>query len=391
MNKRPKNWLMVILAVAGVGLALLSLIELDHTPDLLQYCALPGGEKKTIVQLNKICERISENLGEASEGIAFSWVSSANKLTRQGRTADCTLYAIGDGWLDICPRFLQWGRRINEAELQNGGRVCMMDAGLAFQLFGDPLPENPRIDLLGHSYRLVGTVRHAGSLLGGRGVGDEAPYDLYLPLSAALRDGFAATVEMLTLAPAADTGVEPQFLQAAKNYWREGDSLINLSKEAMRTTILPRIAMLFNGIYVLGLLFRRMNWLAAWLRDGYREALRHSYARRLWPRLIGISLIHAVGYGALAALCGALAVFTVQPVYIFTEWVPENFVAWSSISKVFWNLTQTAAGLVRVGSRELRVIAFWGGALRWATVLLLTASALRSRRGLNLQKENSEP
>ena len=79
--------------------------------------------------------------------------------------------------------------------------------------------------------------------------------------------------------------------------------------------------------------------------------------------LIGISLIHAVGYGALAALCGALAVFTVQPVYIFTEWVPENFVAWSSISKVFWNLTQTAAGLVRVGSRELRVIAFWGGAL----------------------------
>lgn len=391
MNKRPKNWLMMILAVAGLGLAALSLIELYHTPALLQYCALPGGEKRTIVQLNKSCEKISESLSEASKGIALSWVDSSIRLTRKGRNVDCTAYAIGEGWLELYPRFLQWGRNINQTELKNGGRVCMMDANLAFQLFGDPLPENPRFDFLGHSYRLVGTVRHAGSLLGGQGVGDELPCDLYFPLSSAIRDGFTATVEMLTLAPAAETGVEPQFLQAAKNYWREGNALINLPKEAMRATILPRMALLIYGIYVLGLLFRRMNWFSARLRAGYREALRHSYARRLWPRLVGIALLHALGYGALLALCGALAVFTVQPVYIFTEWVPEKFVAWSSISKVFWNLTQTAAGLVRVGSRELRIVAFWGGALRWATVLLLTASALRSRRGLNLQKENTEP
>ena len=73
-------------------------------------------------------------------------------------------------------------------------------------------------------------------------------------------------------------------------------------------------------------------------------------------------------------------VFSVQPLYVFPEWVPENIVEWSSIAKVFWNLTASAAEPVRVGTRELRVIEFGGGLLRWGTVLALLGMAMRGNR-----------
>ena len=389
MNNRPKKWLVGILAVVGLGLAAVSLLELHvMTPRVLQYCALPNsGDQKDAPALAKVKERISESLGDAATGLAFSMVKGSEKLSFKGREADCTVYAIGEGWPEVYPRYLTWGRNLNSAELKEVGRVCVMDEKLAFQLFSDPLPENPRIDFLGYSYRLVGTVRHAGSLLGGDGVGDQQPYDMYISLPTALKDGFDATVEMLSAIPAADTGVEPQFLQAAKTYWKAGNSLINLPKEAMRVTILPRMVLLAFGIYGLGLLLEHINRFMARLRARYREATKHNYLKTLWPRLLGLIVVHIISYTAVVALAGVLAVFSAQPVYIFTEWVPENFVAWSSISKVFWNLTREAGGLVRVGSRELRFIAFWGGALRWATVLLLIASAIAGSRWIGRKKE----
>ena len=87
-----------------------------------------------------------------------------------------------------------------------------------------------------------------------------------------------------------------------------------------------------------------------------------------------------LGYGALIGLTWLLMVFSAQPLYVFTEWVPENIVEWSSIRKVFWSLVSDSARLVRVGSRELRAIEFWGGLTRWGTVLLLLGGAMRGRR-----------
>ena len=93
--------------------------------------------------------------------------------------------------------------------------------------------------------------------------------------------------------------------------------------------------------------------------------------------LVALTLL---GYAALVGLTYLLMVFSAQPLYVFTEWVPENPVAWSAITKVFWNLTTAAGKLVRVGSRELRAVEFWGGLARWGVLLLLLGAALRPRR-----------
>ena len=96
---------------------------------------------------------------------------------------------------------------------------------------------------------------------------------------------------------------------------------------------------------------------------------------------LGICLI---GYGALLALLYALAAFSIQPLYTFTEWVPENVVEWSSLKAVFWSLAGDSAKLVRVGTRELRIVEFWGRILRWGTLgALYGALLLRIRRAKN--------
>lgn len=390
MKKKTKRVLMLLLAVPGLLMLLAGLIELSRTPDALQYCALPAEKALDAAAYAKKREQMVDALEDSVRGVAFSAVQSTLRLSVLDRSAEATVYAVGEGWFEVYPRFLTWGRRINETELRDGGRVVMLDERLAFQLFGDPLPENMRLKLYDQSYRVVGTVRHAGSLLGGEGVGDMKPYDLYIPLVTGLKDGFKPTTEMVSVRPAANTGVEPQFLSAVRAAWRSDGESINLYKEGMRATILPRIVFLFYGAYLLSLLFQAANHFLRRLRERFREAMTHKYFRSLWPRYAGIVLLHILCYAALIALISLLVVFSAQPITIFTEWVPENIVSWSSITKVFWNLTRTAAALVRVGSRELRIIAFWGGVLRWGTLLLLVASASTRSRFIHQEDHRKE-
>ena len=388
MKKKTKRALMVLLAVPGLLMLLAGLIELYHTPNALQYCALPADKPLDAAAYAKKREQMAEALEDASHGVAFSAVADSLKVSVLDRSADATVYAIGEGFFEIYPRFIQWGRRINETELKDGGRVVMLDERLAFQLFGDPLPEDMKLKLYEHDYRVVGTVRHAGSLLGGDGVGDQKPYDLYIPLVTALKDEFQPTVEMVSVKPASDTGVEPQFLSAARSAWRSDGQGINLPKESMRATILPRIVFLFYGAYLIALLFQYANRFFRHLRGRFNEAMTHKYFRSLWPRYVGIVLLHILGYAALVALIALLVVFSAQPITVFTEWVPENIVSWTSITKVFRNLTRDAAGLVRLGSRELRIIAFWGGVMRWGTLLLLVASAATRTRFQSIEEDH---
>jgi hypothetical protein len=94
-------------------------------------------------------------------------------------------------------------------------------------------------------------------------------------------------------------------------------------------------------------------------------------------------------YGALVGAAWLLLDFSVQPMYIFTEWVPDNFVEWSSITKVFWNLVAESAKLVRIGTRELRVVEFWGGLLRWGLILALLGAALLPKAGIGKRQKKA--
>ena len=384
MKKQSRRRLPWVLMALGAAMALAGLGMLSRTAgSALQYCVAapdPGEKGESYRKLNATRRKLGEGMKDALAWTAAGGAASSVSVSAGGKSAEAALWAMGEGWLEVYPRFLQQGRRIGESELEEGARVVMLDDGLAFQLFGEELPPEAKVTLNEAEYQVVGTVRHAGSLLGGRGVGDAQRYDMYMPLLAAGGAEFPLEAVTLSAQPTGNGAGAAQLFEEAAGQWRSGGELVNLKKEAMRRTILPRIMLLIAGLYAIVGLFRRMTDLAARRIEAFKADLSQSYFKALIPRLLGLIGLILLGYGALIALTWGLMVFSAQPLYVFTEWVPENIVDWSSISKVFWSLTADAARLVRVGTRELRVVEFWGGLARWGTALFLLGGALRGRK-----------
>lgn len=382
MKKERRRRLPWVLMLLGAAMALGALAMLLQTPNVLQYCAAapaPGEKGEAYAKLAKEGRKLGEGMKDALAWTAVGGVVQSATVSAGDHSASAALWAIGEGWLEVYPRFLTQGRRIGESELQDGARVAMLDEELAFKLFGEELPPDATVKLNDAEFHVVGAVRHAGSLLGGRGVGDGELYDIYVPLLAA--GGCENQLDAVTLSavPNSNGGGASQLFEDAAGQWQPGGTMIDLKKEAMRRTILPRVILLVVGLYALVGLFRRMTAIAAKWIERFRGALRQSYFKALIPRLVGLVFQILLGYGVLIGLTYLLLLFSAQPLYVFTEWVPENIVAWSSITKVFWSLTGDAARLVRVSTRELRVVEFWGGILRWGVILALLGAALRGR------------
>lgn len=384
MTKQLRRRLPWVLMALGAAMALAALGMLLGTGGVLQYAVAapdPGEKGEGIKKLAASAKEIGEELKDALAWVTVGGAAEEVSVSANGESEAASLVAIGEGWLEVYPRFIVEGRRVGETEIAEGAKLAMLDEGLAFKLFGEELPPDATVKLNETEFQVVGTVRHAGSLFGGRGVGDGQEYDVYLPLLAATAADLDLDVLTLSARPQDDgSGAAQLFADAAKNQWLSGGSFINLKKEAMRRTILPRIVLLIAGLYALAGLFRRMTALAGKWIEGFRQALKGSYLKALVPRLIGLIAMILLGYAALVGLTWLLLVFSAQPLYVFTEWVPENIVEWSSIRKVFWSLTTDAARLVRVGTRELRVIEFWGGLVRWGTVLMLLGAAMLPKK-----------
>ena len=368
MKEQRRRRLPWVLMALGALMALFALVMLSQTPKLLQYTVLapePGEKGEALLSLIEPAHRVGQDLKDSLSWAALNGVCGSASITSDTGSEEVNLIAMDEGWLEVYPRFLIKGRRIGESELQRGARVVMLDDGLAFRLFGTDLPEDATVSL--------------NSVFGGRGVGDTLPADAYLPLRAAIADSVGIQALTLSAIPQGGAGATRLFLDAASQ-WSPGGQLIDLSKEAMRRTILPRVLLLIVGLYALVGLFGRMTGAAGRLFGGYRQALKRSYFTALIPKLLGVVALTLLGYAALVGLTWLLMVFSAQPLYVFTEWVPENIVEWTSISRVFWNLTAEAGRLVRVGTRELRVVEFWGGLLRWGVILVLLGAALLPKR-----------
>ena len=387
-RRRILPWLLMAL---GAVMALSALFMLWQTPNVLQY-SIPAPEAgEANANINATLEKAQEvwQTHHASFArMALGGGNSAVRIASGTGSAEVNLVGMGEGWLEVYPRFVKSGRRVSELELQHGTAVIMLDEGLAVRLFGSKLPESATVTINDVEFKVVGVVRHGGSLFGGRGVGDTVPYDVYIPLKAAVTNSIPLELLTMSAAPKGGTGWGNTFLAAVRQ-WSEGGTMIDLSKEAMRRTILPRVLLLIIGIYaLLGLFIRITDLVMGWF-EGYRQALKRHYFKEMIPRLVGIVALTLACYGALVGAAWLLLDFSVQPVYTFTEWVPDNFVEWSSITKVFWNLIAESAKLVRIGTRELRVVEFWGGLLRWGLILALLGAALLPKAGFGKRRQKA--
>lgn len=377
MNKKKKGVAAWALLVVGAVMMLISLGSLLATRDLLQYAVVPRGEMDAAVsQLLTVKREVADTLADCTSALAVGGVTEKASVSAGGVNQTCAVYAVGEGWFEADPVFLTAGRRLTETELKLGDKVAMVDEQLAFQLFGSELPEDAKATIDGVEYAVVGAYRHR------RSVGEAAQYSAYVPLLSANQN---ARDELLFIAvPVANTGARTMFESTMRANWEQDGCFISIGKEALRQRMIVRMLLLVFGLSVIFRLMRRMNGAAARSWTRFQERLRWNYFRTAAPSLMAFLGICLIGYGALLALLYALAAFSIQPLYTFTEWVPENVVEWSSLKAVFWSLAGDSAKLVRVGTRELRIVEFWGRILRWGTLgALYGALLLRIRRAKN--------
>ena len=377
MNKKKKGVAAWALLAIGAVMMLISLGNLLVTRELLQYAVVPRGEMDAAVsQLLTVKREVADTLADCTSARAVGGVTEKASVSAGSVNQTCAVYAVGEGWFEADPVFLTAGRRLTETELKLGDKVAMVDEQLAFQLFGSELPEDAKATIDGVEYAVVGAYRHR------RSVGEAAQYSAYVPLLSANQN---ARDELLFIAvPVANTGARTMFETTMRANWEQDGSFISIGKEALRQRMIVRMLLLVFGLSVIFRLMRRMNGAAARSWTRFQERLRWNYFRTAAPSLMAFLGICLIGYGALLALLYALAAFSIQPLYTFTEWVPENVVEWSSLKAVFWSLAGDSARLVRVGTRELRIVEFWGRILRWGTLgALYGALLLRIRRAKN--------
>ena len=105
----------------------------------------PGEKGEAYAKLAKEGQKLGEGMKDALAWTAGGGVWQSETVSAGDHSASAALWAIGEGWLEVYPRFLTQGRRIGESELQDGARVAMLDEGLAFKLFGEELPPDATV------------------------------------------------------------------------------------------------------------------------------------------------------------------------------------------------------------------------------------------------------
>ena len=301
----------------------------------------------------------------------------------EGGTATATLTAVGENWFSVYPRYLVSGRLMTEQELRDGDRLIVLDEPLAFKLFPTADPIGRELTIGTERYEVVGVVRYR------RSVGEYEQYQAYIPYTSAAEDRLPMEIVEVCGAALPQSGASRAFEDAAEN-WQAGGTFTDTDKEAMRGGIVARALAIALGLYLILYLLRRLNCRTAGLGADIRARLRREYFRDMLPGLLPRFLLLALGYAALLAAAYGVLTLAIEPMYVFTEWIPDVLVELSSITERFWQLTSAAAAPIFIRTQEYAEIRFWSGLVRWGALSALTGAlvmALSARRGSEKNKE----
>ena len=371
MKKTGKG--LLCLMAAGLCLIAFALFELLTMDARLEY-ALPNAQAITsndnetdlVAPLKRLIEAKNTAQSELTDCVsacAVGGVKTGESVGAEDKSLTATLYAVGDGWFELYPQYLSAGRLIGSDEQTEGDRVIVLDAELAFKLFGGEDAIGRMVTLEGEEYEVVGLIRHR------RSVGEMDEYTAYVPLLAAAR--IRLETVQVGAKPIPHTGAAVMFENAMTNSFIAGGCFYSIEKEAMRATMILRLFALVAGMYWLLRLLQWMNGVVERLIERFRERLSQHYMRELiWRLLIDIALC-LLAYAAWIGLVYLLLSFSIQPLYQFTEWVPENLVEWKAWKNVFWNLMRSQDRLVSVSTRTLAEVRFYGVLTRWGAAALL--------------------
>ena len=369
----------VLLMTLGTALMLLGAALLLTTPDVLQYalCAPADAQAGALEALAREAQEQMDSLADSLGAYAVAARAQGQALSADGgRSVTATVYAMGEGYFDAVHETLERGRLISAGDIQRAEHAIVLDSRVALTLLSGEEPVGQRVTLNGVRYEVAGVIR------GGRRVGETDEYIAYVPVTAASADALPAQSLVCVARPLSAVG-SAILMEDTLSAWRGGGSFYSLGKMKLGAVMPLRWALLFAGAAVLLALLRRMNAFAWGRVCRVDEALKTRYARDMLLPIAGSAAMCLLGYGMLAAALWALASFSIQPLLVFTEWIPEVIVELSSLESRFWALAGAGAPAVRIVTREVCRLELGRGLLRWGLMAALLGLALHGIPWLN--------
>lgn len=319
-------------------------------------------------ELNALYEEAQKQMASIADSITAGAVGARAQgvnLSAEAQSTESTVYAVGSGYFDVTHETLLDGRLISEADVKRAENVVVLDERTALSFFTGNEPVGQTVTLSGLDYEVAGVIKAE------RRLGETNEHIAYIPITSASANALAMqTVEMIAKTADKTTG-SAILMENTLKTWQPGGSFYNYDKLALGAVMPIRWVVLFMGVALLLSLLARLN-AAAWGRVClYADRLKTRYARDMLAGMIASALLMLLGYAALAGAAFALAKFSIDPLYVFTEWVPEVLVELSSIAKRFWSLNDANAAAVRYVSRSCCVLETGRALLRWGLLALL--------------------
>lgn len=369
-----------LLLALGVLLMLTGGYVLITSPDLLVYILPAPAASTEGGELSSLYEQGQERLASIADSFTAYGIGARaqGQDVSAGETKSVTaaVYAVGAGYFDTVHETLVDGRLISETDVSRAQNVLVLEERAAITLFSGENPIGSEVKVAGEAYEVVGVIR------AGRRIGEVDEHVVYMPITAASKNALGMqTVECI--AKGTDAIASSILMKDTLSSWQSGGSFYSLSKLKLGAVMPLRWAILASGVLVLLGLLRRLNAVTWGRICRYAEALRTRYARSMLGGMIASFLLCAAGYAALLAFTWALASFSIKPLYVFTEWVPEVIVEISSLVSRFWSLNAQNAAAVRYVSRDVCRVELGQGLLRWGMMAALLGLSLHGVPWLN--------
>ena len=365
-NKKKRRGMPALLL--GLALTVCGAVLLMLSGGRLEYILPAPAATQEGGELNALYEEAQKQLASIADSVTASAVGArlqGANLATETQNAQTTVYAVGSGYFDVVHETLLDGRLISEADVKRAEDAIVIDESTALSFFAGDEPVGKTVTLDGMNYEVAGVIKTS------RRLGETDEHVAYIPITAASANALAMqTVELIAKTADKTTG-SAILMENTLRTWRSGGSFYNYDKLTLGAVMPLRWMILFAGVALLLSLVSRLN-AAAWGRVCYyADQLKTRYARDMLGGMMGSVLLALLGYAALAGAAFALAKFSIDPLYVFTEWVPEVLVELSSIAKRFWSLNDANAAAVRCVSRNYCVLETGRGLLRWGLLALL--------------------
>lgn len=238
--------------------------------------------------------------------------------TALGAETACSITGITPGWFDLYPHRISDGRLLGEAEINSGECVALLTPELAYALWGDMQIIGNEISINGTSFHIVGVIEPMD-----QGMQTKHP-GLYIPMQEACQ---LVQPEIQIL-----SGIDIQFNlfeSVAKRYIPNGTAYSH-EKEYMAATMPLRFLVVIIMIVILLRILRWIKAMATFSIRRWKEHYQHVYANQMILPTILLCMQLVATYGIWLCFAYGTLQIAFEPVYVFSEWIPENLVSLSS-------------------------------------------------------------